>query len=536
MRRIQNRSSPLRSPLQSPLQGWVLSARIVFVLFISLACLIPLWGLLQIGLIQSELVSIGHDDFFASFAVLDQSYIQWRLVWTLAQALITCVIASAIGLPIAWVLARYSFSGRAWLLRALFLPIVTPMIVLALALRHGVGAWLELPSEGSAVLMLWGNLFFNLPIVIRAAYEGFSRIPPSVVDTAKTLGASTWSIFWRVECPQIKHWMGAANVLIFLYCVSSFGCALLLGGTQYATIEVEIYTLIAQQLLIGDALVLALVLMALLLIALIIGRHFYTPQLTLEMADRAIPQPIQGLSAHLQFTLSLLTLLIVLGLPLLTVIWHGLMMKDWINLLWGARLALYNSLFVLALVLAGAVVVGSIPLLMAKPQHRLLSLVIALPLMIPVVILGFGYLLSYPQWSSSRGLIVVVMVFMSYPIITTSLLPALANLPKDLIEGAQTLGARPLSIFQGIYRPLLKAPLRRGMALVAASSMGEFTSNLVLSRPETMTLPNLLYQYLGRPGQSNLEAAWGLSLFLLILSVVIFVVIEPKDNLTQSRF
>jgi len=59
-------------------------------------------------------------------------YLRWRVLWSLAQAGITCVLAFVLGLPLAWVLARFDFAGRTLVLRLLMLPFVVPTLVAAL--------------------------------------------------------------------------------------------------------------------------------------------------------------------------------------------------------------------------------------------------------------------------------------------------------------------------------------------------------------------------------------------------------------------
>jgi thiamine transport system permease protein len=60
------------------------------------------------------------------------AHLQWRVGWTLVQALATCVACLVLGLPMAWVLARHEFTGRRAWQRALMLPFVVPTLVAAL--------------------------------------------------------------------------------------------------------------------------------------------------------------------------------------------------------------------------------------------------------------------------------------------------------------------------------------------------------------------------------------------------------------------
>ena len=162
-------------------------------------------------------------------------YLRGRVLWSLAQAGITCVLALALGLPLAWVLARFEFVGRSVTLRLLMLPFVMPTLVAALgvlavwgprgALSNGLGVNLQ----GTPWLLLYGNLFFNLCLVVRAGVDALDKVNGRQVAAARSLGASPWRTFWRVEWPAIAPWLMSSLCLVFLYCFSGFGLALVLG-------------------------------------------------------------------------------------------------------------------------------------------------------------------------------------------------------------------------------------------------------------------------------------------------------------------
>ena len=182
--------------------------------------------------------------------VAGDAYYRRRLLWTLLQAAATVPLTMIIGIPAAWVLARLKFRGRALVLRLLMLPFVTPTLVagigvLALFGSHGAlwPGWEDTPW-----LLLYGNVFFNLPVMVRAAYQGLLQEPANRLYAAQTLVAGAWRQFWLVERPVLLPWLAGGACMVFLYCFSGFGLALLLGGQDYATIEVEIYQLIAYQL------------------------------------------------------------------------------------------------------------------------------------------------------------------------------------------------------------------------------------------------------------------------------------------------
>jgi thiamine transport system permease protein len=157
--------------------------------------------------------------------------------WTLLQALLTCLLALLVGVPVAWVLARREFPGRALVLRLLMLPFVVPTLVaalgvLALGAARLVAGWWGLHGQDTPWLLLYGNLFFNLCLVVRAAVEALGRVSAARVAAARTLGATPWRAFWRIEWPAILPWLASALCLVFLYAFSGFGLALVLGGQR----------------------------------------------------------------------------------------------------------------------------------------------------------------------------------------------------------------------------------------------------------------------------------------------------------------
>ena len=97
-----------------------------------LLALLPL-GFLAV-MVVAPLVAMAAYDGSAWSLVLADDYMQHRLVWTVVQAAVTCVLVLLLGIPVGWSLARLSFCGREMILRLLMLPFVMPTLVV------GVGA------------------------------------------------------------------------------------------------------------------------------------------------------------------------------------------------------------------------------------------------------------------------------------------------------------------------------------------------------------------------------------------------------------
>jgi thiamine transport system permease protein len=494
---------------------------------------------------------LGSDQGIAAlWAPWQDAYLRWRMAWSFLQAGITCVAALALGLPVAWVLARFEFVGRSVVLRALMLPFVVPTLVaamgvLALLGPQGLLARLGGPDlQGTPWLLLYGNLFFNLCVLVRAGTDALGQVSAARLAAARTLGATPWRAFWRIEWPAIAPWLMSALCLVFLYCFAGFGLALVLGGQAYATAEVEIYTLVAHELQLGQAGVLSLWMMALtLLVALAyaaIEKRLATP----AGADRLPRRKPQGVWQWLGVATALLVLAVVCAAPLVAIAWKALLTvtdatgdgtATWRVLLEeDTLLALWNTLrFSVSAVLL-ATVLGLAHAYAAR-RSLLLRTLVFLPFVVSPVMVAFGLLLLYPAWTDSAGLLVAAYALLAYPFVAKSLASALDSMPTHYLEAARTLGARPWRAFWRVTLPLLRPALRRGMAFAAATAVGEFAVTLFLSRPEWATLTTLIYQRLGRPGAANLDAAMLLACVLMLMALAAFALIERREPQEESH-
>ena len=461
-------------------------------------------------------------------------YLRWRVLWSLAQAGITCVLAFVLGLPLAWVLARFEFAGRALVLRLLMLPFVVPTLVAALGVlalwgpRGLLSGWLGVNLQDTPWLLLYGNLFFNLCLVVRAGVDALGQINARQVAAARSLGATPWRTFWRIEWPAIAPWLMSSLCLVFLYCFAGFGLALVLGGQRFATVEVEIYTLVAHELQLGQASVLALWMLGLTggvaLLYALLEKRLAAPSRVQPLARR----PPQGLAQWLALLGALLVLFAICALPILAIVWRALAAgwSTWVTLLdFEVAAALWNTLRVSSIALLLATLLGVLHALAAQ-RSVLWRAAAFLPFVVSPVTVAFGLLLLYPDWTASLPLLLAAYAVLAYPFVAKSMAAGLDSLPPHVLNAARTLGASPQRTFWRVTLPLLRPALRRGMAFAAATALGEFAVTLFLSRPEWATLTTLIYRRLSHPGAASLDQAFVLASLLMLLALLAFLLIE----------
>lgn len=154
--------------------------------------------------------------------------------WTATAATTLGVLCAT---PLAYLLARRPFRGRALLSALLDLPLLIPHPVAGIALllvlgRQGAlgGPLLEagLRVVGTPVGIVCAMLFVAVPLYISGAREAFARVDPRYESVARTLGDSPWSALRRVTLPLASRGLIAAAVVMWARAVSEFGAIVIL--------------------------------------------------------------------------------------------------------------------------------------------------------------------------------------------------------------------------------------------------------------------------------------------------------------------
>jgi putative spermidine/putrescine transport system permease protein len=126
-------------------------------------------------------------------------------------------------------------------------------------------------------------------------------------------------------------------------------------------------------------------------------------------------------------------------------------------------------------------------------------LVSVMPVAVPAITLGFGYLLvfntDWTPWLGSLALLIAAHTITTLPYLTNTLLTDLRHLQLQVLEdAAATLGASPWAQFVGVVLPNLRHSLLSGLVMVAALSVGEFNLSNLLTSFKFRTYPVLLLQ------------------------------------------
>jgi molybdate transport system permease protein len=158
---------------------------------------------------------------------------------SLVTSLVSTALCVLLGLPLAYLLARYCFRGRGVLDTLIDLPMTIPPVVAGVALlltfgrvgllgRHLQAAGIEVAFSTLAVVL--AQTFMAAPFFVRAARAGFESVPPVLEQAAMTLGRGRWSVFWTVSVPLALPALLAGTVLAWARALSEFGATMMFAG------------------------------------------------------------------------------------------------------------------------------------------------------------------------------------------------------------------------------------------------------------------------------------------------------------------
>lgn len=515
--------------------------------FLGLFYFFPIWSIL------AETLSPGvlWDSWTASRGIL------WFTVW---QAVISTLLTTAAAFPVAYVLARFDFRGKAHVRALLLVPFVLPTVVVAAAMTavfDRFGATQQLQHSLWAILL--AHVFFNFAIVARTLGTFWGQLSRAPEEAALTLGVGQWRTFWKVTLPRLMPALWGTTSIVFLFCFTSFGVILILGGPRRATLDTEIWrqAVLRQEFSVAAALVVLQIATVLVIMWFNVrwsGRGVVAERLLAGGGGGARPV---GARQKMSVVLSLSWAGLLLGVPLAVLVERSLSQRSGGYSLSAYRslfetaprqgllfvdpaMALRNSLVTAVMAAAIAVVVGVLAGLVVAYARgfggRLLDLVLVLPLGTSAVAVGFGLLLALDtkplDWRFSWWLIPVTHALVGVPFVLRAVVPTLRAIGPDVRSSARLLGASQMRLWHSVDLALAGRAILSAWGFAFAVSLGEFGASIFLVRPDRPTVPVVIYRLLSRPGELAYTQALALS---TILMLVIAAVIWTVEQLGSRR-
>jgi len=537
-----------RSPSLSRRLAALIALAAVPVAVLAIFFVLPLVGMVGRGF-RPE----GHWDVGGVLDVLKRPRVHRVLWFTVWSSTVATAITLLLGLPAAYVLHRLALPLRRLVRAALLVPFVLPTVVVGVAFRQlltGPLSWL--PIDGTPIAIIAGLVFFNVAVVIRAVGAAWESLDARPAEAAAALGAGPWTVFRTVTLPALRPAIVGAASVVFLFCATSFGVVLTLGGLRYASVETEIYLLTTDLLDLQGAAALSLLQLAVVVALLAIGARLRPArEATVQRAPARPRRPRLSDAPQLAVTA---VLLVFVAAPLAALLVGSLRVDGHWSLAnyraltstgsqqalvepattaldLSLRIAVDATLLALLLGLLVALSVTRRTHSRAERRARgLLDAFFMLPLGVSAVTLGFGFLITLDRppvdLRDSPWLVPIAQALVALPLIVRTLVPALGGIDDRQRQAAASLGAGPLRRMLVVDVPVLWRPLLASAGFAFAVSLGEFGATSFLARDENATLPVVIFRLIDHPGPMNYGMALAASCVLAATTAIVMLVVE----------
>jgi len=195
--------------------------------------------ILFILLIYPIIETIFKEDIFTLIQTFQTDYVIEAIIWSFITSLMSTILALLLGIPLAYLLAKYEFPGKGVIDSLIDLPLLIPHSVAGIMLLFAFG------SNGvfGEFFSFFGITFFNTPwgitiamffvsspILIKGMRDAFLKVDPNLEKAARTLGASKTRTFLDIHLQLSGHDMLSNSILCWARGLSEFGAVYILAG------------------------------------------------------------------------------------------------------------------------------------------------------------------------------------------------------------------------------------------------------------------------------------------------------------------
>ncbi|EAY69249.1 ABC-type Fe3+ transport system permease component [Burkholderia dolosa AU0158] len=463
-------------------------------------------------------------------------------------------IVSVVGTGCAWLVTAYDFPGRRMLTWALLLPLAVPTYIVAFAyldLLHPIGPvqgairWLlgydsprqfrlpDLRTLPGAVFVLGFVLY---PYVYLSTRAMFVTQSASLLEAARTLGATRIATFWRVVVPLARPAIAVGMSLALLETLNDIGASEFLG---VQTLTVSVYTTWITRSDLAGAAQIALAMLAIVVGMIALERYGRRRQRYAHgRRMRPIaPQRLTGAAACGAAVLGWLPVLTGFGAP---AAYLAVETGKRLHLVGGVSAQLMtglaNTLTVAAAATVATLACGLVVAWAARMQRdsarvgpaRACARIASLGYAVPGTVLAIGLLIPLAAADrliaatlgrdglllmGSAAALVIAYTVRFLAISTGSIEAGLARIPPSLEHAARSLGETAGGTLRRVHLPLLRPALTTSALLVFVDAMKELPATLLLRPLNFDTLATWLYAeaargtYEGRRGRRARDRA-----------------------------
>lgn len=484
--------------------------------------------------------------------------------------LLSCVVtacATAVGVPLAYVVARHDFAGKRWLAVLPIATIIIPEVIvgqswlMVLGNNGFVSNWLRDVGVPVPSFYGWTGLVFSMTLIyytyiylgVLAAFKGFDG---QLEEASLSLGASPAATRWKVLLPLILPAVLVNALVVFTLVVGNFALSSMLGG-GVPLLSVLTYSLFISEVG-GDPLLqssLSVISIALVAAALLLQKWGVERRMV-QMTPGRAPLPLQLSSWRgAAFTAFAATVVALSLMPLVAVlvgafteargpvmkwgVWSTRSMERALTL--GSEPVVNSIIFASVATVLGTMLAVLTSYLVVKKKSGLskwLDYAVVLPLTISGTVLGIALVQSFNTGhlvlTGTAAIMVLVYVVRRLPFGVRNASSMLFSIPQSIEEASISLGVTPFKTFLKVVLPVMKSSVLSAAILVWATSISELSASIVVYTGGLETMPIAIYRQVDT-GRLGLASAYGSVLVALILVPVVLATKYLKVDLFSTK-
>ncbi|MDM0012137.1 putative 2-aminoethylphosphonate ABC transporter permease subunit [Variovorax sp. J22P168] len=430
-------------------------------------------------------------------------------------AALSAVLCTGIAYVYAYGLTLSCMRGKGLLRAIALMPLLAPSLLPAISLvylfgNQGVlkGLLGDVSIYGPLGIVL-GSVFWTLPHALLILTTAMATSDGRLYEAAQTLGASRWRIFRSVTLPASRYGLIVAGMVVFVLVITDFGVPKVVGG-QTNVLATDIYKQVVGQQNFQMGAVVGLVLLIPAVLSFLVERRVRRRQAA-ALSARAtphVPEPVAMrdralLAACLVIALCIVVMIGMAVFASLASYWPykltpSLRNYDFSNMDGGGWDSYFNSLrLALGAAVAGATATFLSAYLVEKPRHfalgrEALNLLANLPLAVPGLVLGVGYIFFFNSPSNPlRGLyggmaiLVICTVAHFFSVAHLTSLTALRQLDREYELVAESMGVPFWRTLWRVHLPVALPAVLNVAGYFFVNAMTTVSAVVFLYSPQT---------------------------------------------------
>lgn len=479
-----------------------------------------------------------------------------------AMAAVLCVL---LAFGYAYALTQSCMRHKGMFRAVAMVPLLAPSLLMAISLIYLFGnqgllkGWVA-PFGGiyGELGIVIGSVLWTFPHALLILLTSMATQDGRLQEAARTLGASPWRVFCTVTLPASRYGLLMSVVVVFVLVITDFGVPKVIGGSANV-LATDLYRQVVGQQNFAMGAVVGVWLLLPAVGAFLLERHFRRKQAAALGARASLYQPqpdaLRDRLLWIYCALVGLCLLAVIGVALfasLATFWPynlspSLRHYDFDNMDGGGWASYFNSLRMAA----GAAVLGTVcaffsAWLVDKPRthgtvRELANLVLNLPLAVPGLALGIGYIFFFNSPGNplnglygTMAILIICTVVHFFSVAHLTMLAAMRQLDREFEVVSESLGVPVWKTLLRVHLPICLPALLQVAGFFFVNAMTTVSAVVFLYSPHT-TLASVAVLNMDDAGTVAPAAAMAVLIFLTSAAVRIALALVSHWLLSRTQ-